>query len=106
MKGIYKFNRYFGKMGELKGVFVADSDEVENIIGVDVYFGEVLGKFSEIQGTIRKEHVILVTEDPIAVEIFEKYNLSSGYNPIEYHEEEIQRLKEESEEELEEEETL
>lgn len=84
MKGIYKFKFDCRRSGSLSGIFVAGKDDVENIIGKEVYFGEVLGKHSEVYGTIDENEISFVTDDPIAVEIFEKYNLSSGYNPFRY----------------------
>lgn len=41
-------------MGELHGVFIEDGEIVINKIGdcVGVTFGEVLGKYSEIDGTL------------------------------------------------------
>lgn len=83
-KGIYKFFFDCGRMGNLQGIFVADSSEVESIIGTEVYFGEVLGKHSEISGPIEEGEITLVTEDKAAVKMFIKYKLWSGYNPFNY----------------------
>lgn len=87
-KGLYKFYRDFGRMGDLDGVFISDMDEVADLIGKYVYFGEVLGKHSDIGVTIKEDDIQLLTIDPVAVEIVSKYNLESGYNPFEYYEEE------------------
>ena len=38
----------FGRMGELQGLFVAEELDVQDLIGKEVYFDEVLGKHSEI----------------------------------------------------------
>ena len=84
MKGIYKFNFRIKRMGTLSGIFVALKDDVQWLNGQASYFGEVLGKHSEVFGTLEGDEISLVTEDPIAVEMFEKYNMETGYNPFDY----------------------
>lgn len=83
---IYKLHFECYRMGNLRGIFVADKDEMKALIesGKEIYFGEVLGKHSEISGPIEKEDVTLVTDDPSAIEIFEKYDMETGYNPFNY----------------------
>ena len=71
-------------MGSVDGVFIADSDEVSNSIGKEVYFGEILGKHSEVYGELEKDEIELVTDDEKVVSLFEQFDLSSGYNPLEY----------------------
>lgn len=80
--GVYKFEWDCGRMGELSGIFVADSEDVKNAIGKRVYFGEVLGKHSDIYGTIEEGEIFLLTEDPEAIKIFEQYAFATGYNPL------------------------
>ena len=92
MKGIYEMNFDCGRIGSLEGIFVADSADVEKAIGLDIYFGEVLGKHSEIVGPLDPEDITLVTDDPKAVEMFEKYNFASGYDPFDYIEDEVKNL--------------
>lgn len=84
MKAIYKMTFDCGRMGELTGIFTADSKDIKNLIGKEVYFGEVLGKHSEVYGTIDKNEIKLVTKEKEAIEVFEKYGLESGYNPFDY----------------------
>lgn len=83
-KGIYRFGFDCGPMGSLAGVFIATDEEVSAAIGKRAYFGEVLGKHSEISGEIYDGHITLVTIDSLAVEIVEKHELTSGFNPLEY----------------------
>jgi hypothetical protein len=89
-KAIYKMSLDFGRMGDLTGVFVADTKDVEELIksNKEIYFGEVLGKHSEVMSTISSEDLELVTSDESFIELFEKYDLSNGYNPFDYIEEE------------------
>lgn len=84
MKGIYRLNIDCGRMGDVEGVFVADSKDVADIIGKYVYFGEILGKHSEIEGNIEESEITLLTDNGVAVAVVEKYNLSTGYNPFDY----------------------
>lgn len=85
-KAIYKLDWDFGRMGSLEGVFVADSDDIKNLLKdkPEIYFGEVLGKHSEIIGVVKKEHLTKITDDEKFIELFEKYGLENGYNPFDY----------------------
>lgn len=87
VKGIYKLYSDWGRHGTVCGIFVADSADVEKIMGKKIYFGEILGKHSEVVEEMTPETLYLVTRDPIAVEIFERYGFASGYNPFDYIEE-------------------
>jgi hypothetical protein len=69
-----------GRQGEIEGLFKATKEEVENAIGKDVYFGEILGKHSEVYGTIEEGEIELVSDNPLEV----MSATESGYNPLEY----------------------
>lgn len=88
MKGIYKFHWDCGRMGSLEGIFVNTEAQVANLIGKRIYFGEVLGKHSEISGTLEKNDLKLITRNPEFIELFEDHKMSTGYNPFNYIEEE------------------
>lgn len=85
-KAVYKFYADYGRQGELEGLFVETKKRVQALIEseVEVYFGEVLGKHSEVYGKIEQKEIILVSDNPEAVDIVEKYNLENGYNPFHY----------------------
>lgn len=85
---IWKFYWDCGRNGDLSGVFVATQDEINNAIGKRIYFGEVLGKHSEIYGFLEKDDVELLTNDQFFIDKVIEYGLLSGYNPLEYIEEE------------------
>jgi hypothetical protein len=88
MKGIYKFYWDYGRQGEVKGIFIATKEEVANIIGKEVYFGEILGKHSEIYNTVDEEDIELITDDQAIIEVIEKIGiLPTGYNPVDYYSE-------------------
>lgn len=95
MKGLYQFYWNCGRMGHLEGVFVADSEDVAKILGQDVYFGEVLGKHSEVYGTINEGDIELKTTSPEFIELFEELALETGYSPFNYWEPEEEEAEEE-----------
>lgn len=82
--GIYRFYWDCGRNGDLSGIFIADADAVEKIQGKEVYFGEVLGKHSDIHGTIDPGEITLVSDKPSDVEVFARLGLDNGYNPFSY----------------------
>lgn len=85
-KAVYKMNCDCGRQGNLMGTFVASKKYIEKLIEdkIEVYFGEVLGKHSEIYGSIDADEITLVTDNPDTVKSFEDLDLSSGYNPLDY----------------------
>lgn len=80
MVGLYKFyeDQWYG---ELLGFFVADSSEVEKIMGKTVCFGEVLGKHSCVEVDICNDNITLITEDESLIEWCINNNIVCGYNP-------------------------
>lgn len=83
-KGIYRLKFDCGRSGELNGIFVDTDVRVQKAIecGVHVYFGEVLGKHSEVTGPIEENDIQLITENENAVSVFEEHNLQTGFNPF------------------------
>jgi hypothetical protein len=90
MKAIYKLHFDCGRQGELTGIFVADKAKMNGLIqsGAEVYFGEVLGKHSDIAGPIEESDITMVSDDQDFVALFEKHDMATGYNPFDYIEEE------------------
>jgi hypothetical protein len=77
-------------MGDLSGLFIADSAEIEKLIGKEIYFGEVLGKHSEVSGTLDKDDLTVQTDDQEFIKKFEKLigtGTISGFNPLDYYDE-------------------
>lgn len=96
-KGIYRFAYNCGRMGKLSGLFIATAAAIERAKGRTVCLGEVLGKHSEIDVDIDTT-VTLVTQDADAVAMFEHHNLTTGYDPLEYlDEQEADELPEDQE---------
>lgn len=71
---------YDCRYGEICGLFKATEEEVKELIGKEVYFGEVLGKHSEVYGSIEPSDIMLVSDEPLEVLL----SFESGYNPLEY----------------------
>jgi hypothetical protein len=86
VKAIYKMNFDYGRSGSLEGVFVAEKEHVKILVDkkIEIYFGEVLGKHSEVVGIVTESEIKMISDNPEVVEIFEKHDLSSGYNPFGY----------------------
>ncbi len=73
-------------MGELDGVFIASKEEVAEMDGEKVNFGECLGKHSEVwfdEFDVAK-CITEITDDQKVVGIMEKHGLTSGFNPLHY----------------------
>lgn len=85
-KGIYKLNFDCGRQGKLTGIFVAEKEHVRVLIEeqIEVYFGEALGKHSEIWGPMSDGELVLVSDNTEAVKVVEDLKLSTGYNPFHY----------------------
>ena len=82
--GVYKFYNEFGRQGDLEGVFIADSADVADAVGKTAYFGEVLGKHSDVSCKLEASMMKLVTETPEVVDVIYKYDLTSGFDPLAY----------------------
>jgi hypothetical protein len=57
---LYRFDLDCGRMGSIEGIFAAPSESVDNIILEDLYFGEMLGKHSDIECIIEHDHITLL----------------------------------------------
>ena len=86
MEKLWKFYWDCGRQGDLEGVFIASDEDVQAIIGQSIYFGEALGKHSEVSGTIEPGEITLLTDNQEAIEVLKKYIGMdiSGYNPLRY----------------------
>lgn len=91
MKRLVGFSWNCGRSGTLSGRFVLDDCEWERLTeaahnGEEVYFGEVLGKHSEICGNLEPGDIRLITDNQEFIEMAGQIgvDLSSGYNPLDY----------------------
>ena len=86
---LYKFCWDFGRQGSLEGIFSQLPSIVKEAIGKEVYFGEVLGKHSEVHGSLDDGDLSELTDDQDFIRKATGFGLiPSGHNPFEYMEEE------------------
>lgn len=101
-KVIAKFHWDCGRMGDVDGLFIADKSKLESANGEHVYFGEILGKHSEVYGDLDESAITILTEDQDFIAKFIEImgdGTISGYNPLEYlSDEEDEEDKEEEDE--------
>ena len=86
MKALYKLHFDCGRQGELNGLFICDTEKLEQLVKseYEVYFGEALGKHSEVYGKIEECDYTLVSTDDNVIKVIEENNLENGYNPFDY----------------------
>lgn len=86
MKALVKFQWDCGRQGYVNGLFIVEKEELEAIYGKTVYFGEILGKHSEIYGKIEPQDFTILTEDQDYIN--KTIDLIgwhlSGYTPFDY----------------------
>ena len=83
-EAVYTFHFGCYRMGTLYGLFIADKKEMEDLVASEkeIYFGEVLGKHSEIIGKITEDDYTLISDDPATVEFCKRNKLEIGFNPV------------------------
>lgn len=86
MKKMYKFFWDCGTKGNVESVFIAEEENVKKLIGKEVYFGEVLGKHSEIYGILKNEDLKIMSEDQGLIVKLENFfgEAIAGLNPLDY----------------------
>lgn len=84
MKKVYKFTWDCGRQGCVNGTFVADEADMDAAMGKQIYFGEILGKHSEIYGELDCGDIEVLSDIPEEVAVFEKLGGCFGYNPLQY----------------------
>ncbi|CAB3779326.1 hypothetical protein LMG28688_00805 [Paraburkholderia caffeinitolerans] len=89
MKLLVKFHWDCGRQGEVDGLFVVEKDVLEKAYGKEVYFGEILGKHSEVSGTLDRGDITVKSEDQDFIAKVEELLGShlSGYDPFDYMQE-------------------
>lgn len=89
-KQLVKFHWDCGRQGSVNGLFVTTAEEISKVIGQHVYFGEALGKHSDINGPLEAGDFQVVSSDQEfivkMVEIIGSETIS-GHNPFQYMEE-------------------
>lgn len=87
---LYKFD-IIGSDGRLEGLFLATEAEIDNIIGKNIYFREVLCKYTDVCITNFKRKYLQRIDDVTESLILDLHTLFgktlSGYNPVEMYRE-------------------
>lgn len=89
-KLIVEFYWDCGRQGKVTGTFVCDKTKLDAAYGSEVYFGEILGKHSEVYGTLDEEDITVKSDDQNFIKQFEGImgeDWYSGCNPLFYIEE-------------------
>ena len=86
VKKLYRFYKDVGRHGEIEGLFIATDEKVANTIGKTVYFGEILGKHSEVIVDLEVSHFSVITADQCVIQILQDKLGESciGYNPLDF----------------------
>lgn len=90
-KVLVSFHWDVGRMGDVNGLFVTTTEELETLYGKNVYFGEILGKHSCIEGTVDRNDITIKTDDAEFIDRLVGiigHETVSGYNPFNYIEDE------------------
>jgi len=87
-RAVYKFHYETYRSGDLEGLFTAYKSEVEYLLknGIEIHFGEVLGKHSDVSVIMDDTVLWEVSDDLAAIKIIEDLNLESGVNPVDRYE--------------------
>lgn len=86
-----KFEWDVRRMGTVEGLFVTTTEELEKAYGHEIYFGEILGKHSEVAGTLDREDIEIKSDDQDFIDKLVSLLGSeriSGYCPLDYFQEE------------------
>jgi len=88
MREMYLWRYYVdcGRAGNIESVFVATKQEIKNAIGKDIYFGDILGKYSDVSvKLLSSEFEKLDVDSETVIKLSQILgNTWSGYNPLEY----------------------
>lgn len=84
MRKLWRFDWNRGRQGSLEGIFVATQEEVDRAVGQDLYFGEVLGKHSEVYGRLESEEVAPLDVPPEDLPVLLRHAdlITSGFDPL------------------------
>lgn len=72
MKKLWKLEWNFEGV-TVSGLFIATDEEMQNLIGKEVHFGEEAGDLDGLSRTIKDEDITFVSDSLIVVESVEKY---------------------------------
>jgi len=85
-KVLARFHWDCGRMGHVEGLFVTTPQALQAAYGKHVYFGEILGKHSDISGPLGEGDIRILTDDADFLAKLETFVGAdvAGYNPLNY----------------------
>jgi hypothetical protein len=94
-KKLMEFDVYCGRMGSLEGRFIlddAEQAELDALMGKEIYFGEVLGKHSEVIIKLEPAYIKVVTDNESFLNEAARLGISlaHGFDPLQTHKEYVQ----------------
>jgi hypothetical protein len=84
-KVLVEFNWDYGRVGEIKGLFITTEKELKESYGRRVDLGEALGNNSEVCGDLEEKDFKILSKEKDKIEWLENLMNSktiSGYNPL------------------------
>lgn len=92
MMKLYEFNKYIYREGDIEGIFIAEPEDINELIGSFAYFGEALGKHSNVGCVIQEQDIKqLQVLDSTVDDLLKVIGTDiSGYNPLNYLEPDVE----------------
>jgi hypothetical protein len=88
MYQLIKFRADYGRMGDIEAVFISTKESMKTLKGKTIYFGEILGKHSDIDYEFDAKDFKVISEDQEFIgnlkSIFGNSETIIGYNPFDY----------------------
>ncbi|KAJ3036326.1 hypothetical protein HK097_003861, partial [Rhizophlyctis rosea] len=84
--GLYKFYVDCGRMGDVKSLFLATRVEIKRLRTYEGCWNDVLGKHGDLEVDFNEKFddvIERITEEPSVIDIFRRYKLEMGINPVE-----------------------
>jgi hypothetical protein len=89
---LVKFCWEMRRSSDVEGLFITTKEELNRNYGKSVYFGEISGKHSDVQGTLDPCDITIMSEDQEKIEWLQEIfgaNIS-GHNPLAYIQDEYE----------------
>jgi len=95
---LYRYSINVYRFGNIDGLFVSTEESLKQIIGQKIYFGDILGKHSDVDITFEEEDFEKLSDDEEKIDwlidLFGGSMTISGYNPFDYIESEEEEVDE------------
>lgn len=87
MKILVSYHKDCGRNGHVDGMFVCDKEELGKLYNRKIYFGEILGKHSDVRLDFTEDDFVIHTDDQEFITKLTGYvggQHISGYNPLHF----------------------